>query len=43
MSTISTICGQVFTTPMDKLSTHYPQFVDNRVLDYDLLRVKTQI
>ena len=43
ISTISTICGQGYTTLMDNLSTLYPQSVDNRVLLYELLRVKTQI
>lgn len=32
MSTISTICGQSFTSPLDNLSTDYPQSVDKEDL-----------
>jgi hypothetical protein len=42
-STISTFCGQTFTTALNKLSTAYPQFVDKCICVIELLRVKTQI
>ncbi len=32
ISTVSTDCGQDYQRGLNKLSTHYPQFVDNIII-----------
>jgi len=41
-STASTNCGQLYSIGLDKLSTSYPQTVDEQVMHNRLFRVKTQ-
>jgi hypothetical protein len=43
ISTVSTICGQLFSDRVNKMSTNYPQPVDNKVMHRYYSNVKTKL